>query len=459
MISDEPMDTESEAEEIENQPLQQSKKKLSLLNLAARSATSVAISIYDKDGLNAMQIYLSALPEELIYQIYSMMVESFNRGDIVFYSLFNLYKGSKATTLEEKVEEVDNFLHSFSRKIKTLLAIYSVKEIKQTIDNKYKSVDKNQFENFMQLLMESKDIEWLSKFWMGLNLMRKSHKLIEEMDDLTAYKLYKYLDEMCIQEMKKIEISDPLHVQIYAKMLIEILINVYEQNIDYEDFLSDVSNDVANVINHIDNLDVKERLEIVRQILIRDINIAISFDGLFEFLFPTNSGGVEGYKKIKKEIIKMLSEYYPETIKNIYINFPEQFNENIIVKILEKFSYEFEPPMLPNDTQEMAKYINKSIKKFGSNFTAYMLKNYFLRFLNRWKSFAPKEQLLLTLQKLLNISSSESSSLSRAINNSAILSINALKNNLKGDESDLSKSFELQLTLFKIYALFDDLIR
>lgn len=490
----EPIEAETQPIEPENLPIKLQKQPRSLLEFATRPLAFRAIHIYNTQGLRTMQKYLSSLktekiselPADIINQIYSVIVKTFNRGDIIFYLLLNLYENLNTENFEDKAKLVKEFLGNFSRIDRALLANYFAREVIVVYSNEPKIIDKNQFFRFdyfvdlVNTLMMYGDISWLAKFEMTIvgylrhyeNLYNKD-RILKEIYHPLLKKLMEYFKELYIaeqrtaQELTNFDISD--NQWNFAKERFPILVMLLETTDTGEELDWASVNQMDAFIKEINNLKKQDRYNILKYMLLCRVNQEVNFIDLIDVF---SDRGDEADVSI--DLINMISEYYPETTKDIYINFVDIFAviipysieiQNIFESIISFSKKSAETLFLylgldDNDKDRKAE-INKIINNSNSNFMLYTFKHLFRSILMPHRIYcSPSEEILKRLTKddeerllnLRNMSNQFPAKLFEPVNNAIDIALLFIK-------SKFRQNYEMaNLIRSKIYALFDHYI-
>lgn len=460
----------------------QNKEVPTLAELSARSIEYLIIATYDQADQNieilreVLDVFLSPydVPEVLITRIYSDIVKTFNRPEIIFYLLFNLYE--KTEKMEDKVKLVTEFLGNFSREVKTLLANHFGQQIITIIESLATITIQNTFGNFqrfVEILTTCEDMAWLPKFHIAMYAYKDTtfvpspRDILEKAFTSVLVKFQKYFEVLYIKEQKKAQTSNHPHIPDNLMNLAEKLLSVVnELDGEYDSEEDDIDEELVEAEQDtlqdvLAELTSEDRYKIILYILLYKPERRFDFDDLYDLLFPNSKDIInEGIT-----IINMISEYYPETIKNIYVNFGDSFNINHIdfIKkgIFGAINCVCENIITPGGKSDKLAKKNKKIlidellayptnltDESRFDFAIYVFKRLFDQLIS-FLEYSGKE--LLDLRKLSsNIPAKLSKPLNQALD---------LVEELIAKKSTLVDTSKLtNLTKFKIYALFDSLI-
>jgi len=96
-------------------------KKPSLKKLAMR-----AIKIYQWGGFGSLSNYMLVLPDHTVIRIYELLINEFNKGDIVIRLLLGDLVGSEELSIEQKIITIKEAIVRLPKELRNLFAIESI---------------------------------------------------------------------------------------------------------------------------------------------------------------------------------------------------------------------------------------------------------------------------------------------------------------------------------------------
>lgn len=288
-----------------------------LIDLVIGSFAKKAIEIYDRDGYEAMDLYIQDmdtkfnLPGEIfLNRINLNIIDQLNRADIFASKLIELYKTSPEDTLA-----INSFFNNLDSHAKVIVAEWLIVELCDS-----KNFDENNINNIASLLeILFKGYHDIRFYDVMLSILSSEATKVQHLDvsvsgEADDYPLshkqisYKWDDE------GKLIILAPQDPSLEWALNMRELIQLIQGHRQYI-FLKVLSleNTIKPIVAQLLN-EVESKYAAARQGLPSDLS---------SLLDQYNRGDLSGKNNIEKErllkqLFLMLSEYYPESLELIY---------------------------------------------------------------------------------------------------------------------------------------------